>query len=175
MRRPRTTAYTTELDCMESSIMQNLLQITYWTIGGFEGQTPIRQALEEAKALRLRRAGTGVRRRRAERRHDAGRLPADPRRCRANSAWRWPRWSAAITGVVPCRPPIRPAQSGRSSSHASTSRWRNWLGDPDDPGHSRRGRRALGSVGARHALSAGLGQCHRVAAGTAALRRPTTA
>ncbi|MHB8972737.1 MAG: sugar phosphate isomerase/epimerase family protein [Pirellulaceae bacterium] len=30
--------------------MHNLLQITYWTIGGFEGQTPIRQALEEASA-----------------------------------------------------------------------------------------------------------------------------
>ena len=30
--------------------MKNLLQITYWTIGGFEGQKPIRQALEEAKA-----------------------------------------------------------------------------------------------------------------------------
>jgi L-ribulose-5-phosphate 3-epimerase len=30
--------------------MNNLLQITYWTIGGFEGQKPIRQALEDAKA-----------------------------------------------------------------------------------------------------------------------------
>jgi len=30
--------------------MKNLLQITYWTIGGFEGQTPIREALERAKA-----------------------------------------------------------------------------------------------------------------------------
>ena len=30
--------------------MKNLLQITYWTIGGFEGAKPIRQALEEAKA-----------------------------------------------------------------------------------------------------------------------------
>ncbi len=30
--------------------MKNLLQITYWTIGGFEGQKPIRQALEDAKA-----------------------------------------------------------------------------------------------------------------------------
>jgi L-ribulose-5-phosphate 3-epimerase len=30
--------------------MKNLLQITYWTIGGFDGQTPIRRALEEAKA-----------------------------------------------------------------------------------------------------------------------------
>ena len=35
---------------MESQIMHNLLQITYWTVGGFEGQTPIRQALEHAKA-----------------------------------------------------------------------------------------------------------------------------
>jgi len=31
--------------------MSYLLQITYWTIGGFEGQKPIRQALEEARAL----------------------------------------------------------------------------------------------------------------------------
>lgn len=31
--------------------MQNVLQITYWTMGGFEGQKPIRQALEEAKAM----------------------------------------------------------------------------------------------------------------------------
>jgi L-ribulose-5-phosphate 3-epimerase len=30
--------------------MKNLLQITYWTIGGFEGSKPIRQALEDAKA-----------------------------------------------------------------------------------------------------------------------------
>ena len=30
--------------------MKNLLQITYWTIGGFEGQKPIRQALEDAKS-----------------------------------------------------------------------------------------------------------------------------
>ena len=30
--------------------MKNLLQITYWTIGGFEGAKPIRQALEDAKA-----------------------------------------------------------------------------------------------------------------------------
>lgn len=30
--------------------MKNVLQITYWTVGGFEGQTPIRQALESAKA-----------------------------------------------------------------------------------------------------------------------------
>jgi hexulose-6-phosphate isomerase len=30
--------------------MKNMLQITYWTVGGFEGQTPIRQALEAAKA-----------------------------------------------------------------------------------------------------------------------------
>jgi L-ribulose-5-phosphate 3-epimerase len=30
--------------------MKNVLQITYWTIGGFEGQTPIRDALEQAKA-----------------------------------------------------------------------------------------------------------------------------
>jgi hexulose-6-phosphate isomerase len=30
--------------------MNNLLQINYWTIGGFEGRKPIRQALEEAKA-----------------------------------------------------------------------------------------------------------------------------
>jgi L-ribulose-5-phosphate 3-epimerase len=30
--------------------MKNLLQITYWTVGGFEGQKPIRQALEEAQA-----------------------------------------------------------------------------------------------------------------------------
>ena len=29
--------------------MTNLLQITYWTIGGFEGAKPIRQALEDAK------------------------------------------------------------------------------------------------------------------------------
>lgn len=29
--------------------MNNLLQITYWTIGGFEGRKPIRRALEEAK------------------------------------------------------------------------------------------------------------------------------
>jgi hexulose-6-phosphate isomerase len=29
--------------------MKNLLQITYWTIGGFEGQKPIRQALEDAR------------------------------------------------------------------------------------------------------------------------------
>lgn len=31
--------------------MHNPLQITYWTIGGFEGKKPIRQALEEAKAM----------------------------------------------------------------------------------------------------------------------------
>ncbi len=31
--------------------MKNLLQITYWTIGGFECQTPIRQVLETAKAF----------------------------------------------------------------------------------------------------------------------------
>jgi len=31
--------------------MSYLLQITYWTIGGFEGQKPIRQALAEARAL----------------------------------------------------------------------------------------------------------------------------
>ena len=30
--------------------MKNVLQITYWTIGGFEGKKPIRQALEDAKA-----------------------------------------------------------------------------------------------------------------------------
>jgi hexulose-6-phosphate isomerase len=30
--------------------MKNLLQITYWTLGGFEGKKPIRQALEDAKA-----------------------------------------------------------------------------------------------------------------------------
>lgn len=30
--------------------MKNPLQITYWTIGGFEGKKPVRQALEEAKA-----------------------------------------------------------------------------------------------------------------------------
>ena len=30
--------------------MKNLLQITYWTIGGFEAAKPIRQALEDAKA-----------------------------------------------------------------------------------------------------------------------------
>jgi hexulose-6-phosphate isomerase len=30
--------------------VKNLLQITYWTIGGFEGQKPIRQALAEARA-----------------------------------------------------------------------------------------------------------------------------
>lgn len=30
--------------------MKNLLQITYWTIGGFEGKKPVRQALEDAKA-----------------------------------------------------------------------------------------------------------------------------
>ncbi|MCY2994573.1 MAG: sugar phosphate isomerase/epimerase [Planctomycetota bacterium] len=30
--------------------MKNILQITYWTIGGFEGKKPIRQALEDAKA-----------------------------------------------------------------------------------------------------------------------------
>lgn len=30
--------------------MKNILQITYWTIGGFEGKKPIRQALEEARA-----------------------------------------------------------------------------------------------------------------------------
>lgn len=30
--------------------MKNLLQINYWTIGGFEGKKPIRQALEEARA-----------------------------------------------------------------------------------------------------------------------------
>ena len=30
--------------------MKNVLQITYWTVGGFEGQTPIRDALEKAKA-----------------------------------------------------------------------------------------------------------------------------
>ncbi len=30
--------------------MSNLLQINYWTIGGFEGQKPIRQALEETTA-----------------------------------------------------------------------------------------------------------------------------
>lgn len=30
--------------------MKNLLQITYWTIGGFDGQKPIRQALADAKA-----------------------------------------------------------------------------------------------------------------------------
>ncbi len=30
--------------------MNNLLQITYWTVGGFEGRKPIRQALEDAKA-----------------------------------------------------------------------------------------------------------------------------
>jgi hexulose-6-phosphate isomerase len=30
--------------------MKNLLQITYWTVGGFEGQKPIRQALAEAQA-----------------------------------------------------------------------------------------------------------------------------
>ena len=30
--------------------MKNILQITYWTVGGFEGTTPIRQALETAKA-----------------------------------------------------------------------------------------------------------------------------
>ncbi len=30
--------------------MSNLLQINYWTIGGFEGHKPIRQALEDAKA-----------------------------------------------------------------------------------------------------------------------------
>jgi L-ribulose-5-phosphate 3-epimerase len=30
--------------------MNNVLQITYWTVGGFEGGKPIRQALEEAKA-----------------------------------------------------------------------------------------------------------------------------
>ena len=29
--------------------MKNVLQITYWTVGGFKGQTPIRQALEAAK------------------------------------------------------------------------------------------------------------------------------
>lgn len=31
--------------------MSYLLQITYWTIGGFDGHKPIRQALEEAKEL----------------------------------------------------------------------------------------------------------------------------
>ena len=31
--------------------MYNLLQITYWTMGGFEGKKPIRQALDEAKAM----------------------------------------------------------------------------------------------------------------------------
>lgn len=31
--------------------MQNVLQITYWTMGGFEGKKPIRQALEEAKEM----------------------------------------------------------------------------------------------------------------------------
>jgi hexulose-6-phosphate isomerase len=30
--------------------MKNIVQITYWTIGGFEGQKPIAQALEDAKA-----------------------------------------------------------------------------------------------------------------------------
>lgn len=30
--------------------MNNPLQITYWTIGGFEGLKPVRQAMEEAKA-----------------------------------------------------------------------------------------------------------------------------
>lgn len=30
--------------------MKNLLQINYWTIGGFEGKKPVRQALEEARA-----------------------------------------------------------------------------------------------------------------------------
>lgn len=30
--------------------MKNLLQINYWTIGGFEGQKPVRQALEDAKS-----------------------------------------------------------------------------------------------------------------------------
>ncbi len=29
--------------------MKNILQITYWTVGGFAGETPIRQALETAK------------------------------------------------------------------------------------------------------------------------------
>lgn len=31
--------------------MNNLLQINYWTIGGFEGNKPVAQALEEAKEL----------------------------------------------------------------------------------------------------------------------------
>ncbi len=30
--------------------MSNLLQINYWTIGGFEGHKPIGQALADAKA-----------------------------------------------------------------------------------------------------------------------------
>ena len=44
--------------------MKNLLQITYWTIGGFEAQKPVRQALEDAKACGFEGVelafGTGV-------------------------------------------------------------------------------------------------------------------
>ncbi len=44
----------------EPVAMSNLLQITYWTIGGFEGQKPIRQALEDAKACGYDGLGAGV-------------------------------------------------------------------------------------------------------------------
>ena len=33
--------------------MNNLLQINYWTLGGFEGKKPVAQALDEAKAMGL--------------------------------------------------------------------------------------------------------------------------
>ena len=59
--------------------MTNLLQITYWTIGGFEGQTPIRQALEDAKACGYDGLELAFGAGELDRRYDARDLPADPR------------------------------------------------------------------------------------------------
>jgi len=33
--------------------MKNILQMNYWTLGGFEGKKPVAQALEEAAAMGL--------------------------------------------------------------------------------------------------------------------------
>ena len=136
--------------------MANLLQINYWTIGGFEGQKPIRQALEEAKACGF----DGL-----ELAFGAGELtpdttPATCQQIRADAERLKMSLVSMATGAYWGCPLSSPDPAQRKQAVEFTRKYiaiAHAPGNPQNPGDPRSGRCGLGSIVSSDSLPASLG------------------
>lgn len=150
--------------------MKNLLQITYWTIGGFEGQKTIRQALQDARAC-----GFGG----LELAFGAGALDTDitPEACRQirTDAQELGMALATMVSGFYWNCPLSSVDSAQRQAALEFTRKYIQVaplaGYQDHPGHSGSGRCRLESGDSRDPLSTGLGQCHGIPPRVAAFRR----